>query len=206
MPGIDPKSFMEVQYPGKIYMQHDTQGYDIKDKNVTDCLYLAGRRIDPCGDYVGAEKANLTYYFKSEQPMQGIQTSTDKLYIENDQNKWIDVTTPYYTQEEVLAESLSITDNTYGLSTVTQILAQSNCSKHTSVISHQYDGKDSEDSDNCEDGYCYEYNVHLNLNFDVHTQIAKNNTSEFGTYCEGRESFPFDDCNRQSRGNDYSPS
>ena len=184
------KSFMEVQYPGKIYMQYDTQGNDVKDKNVTDCLYLAGRKIDPCKYYRGEGKANLTYHFKPEQPMQGIKTSTDKVYIENDQNyggKWEFITTPYYTQEEVLAENLLTTDATYGLSTVTQILAQSNCSKYTEVISHQYAGKDSEDSDNCEDGSCYEYNVHLNLNFDVHTKIAINNTSVFGTYLDGRE-------------------
>ena len=151
------KSFMEVQYPGKIYMQYDTQGNDVKDKNVTDCLYLAGRKIDPCKYYRGEGKANLTYHFKPEQPMQGIKTSTDKVYIENDQNyggKWEFITTPYYTQEEVLAENLLTTDRTYGLSTVTQILAQSNCSKYTEVISHQYAGKDSEDSDNCEDGSC----------------------------------------------------
>jgi len=196
MPGIDPKSFMEVQYPGKIYMQYDTEGYDIKDKNVTDCLYLAGRRIDPCSTFRGTQKSNLTYYFKPEQPMLGIKTSSDRAYIENDDSKWIDdLTTPYYTQEEVLAESLLTTDITYGLSTVTQTLAQSDCSKYTEVISHQVAGPwgeyDTSPSDpeyvNCEDGNCYEYNVHLNLNFDVHTKIAINNTSAFGTYLDGRE-------------------
>ena len=216
IPDVGLESFMEVQYPGKIYMQYDTQGYDIKDKNVTDCLYLAGRRIDPCGDYRDTQKSNLTYYFKSEQPMLGIQASTDKLIIENDQNKWRDVTTPYYTQEEVLAESPLTDDNTYGISMNTPTLTQSDCNKKNSdgtrgyshVISHQYQvpGAVPEDANCDEDGYCYEYNIHLNLNFDVHTKIAKNNTSTFGTYCEGREGFPFDDCNRQSRGNDYSPS
>jgi hypothetical protein len=216
MPGINPKSFMEVQYPGKIYMQYDTEGSDIKDKNVTDCLYLAGRKIDPCGDYVGGEKANLTYHFLPEQPMLGIKTSTDKLYIENNQNKWRDITTPYYTQEEVLAESPLTDDKTYGISMNTPTLAQSDCNKKNSdgtwgyshVVSHQYQvpGEVPEDTNCDEEGYCYEYNIHLNLNFDVHTKIAINNTSTFGTYCEGREGFPFDDCSRQSRGNDYSPS
>lgn len=215
MPGIDPKSFMEVQYPGKIYMQYDTQGNDIKDKNVTDCLYLAGRRIDPCGTYINEEKSNLTYYFKPEQPMLGIKTSTNKRMIGNNDEEWRDITTPYYTQQECLADSPQNLDNTYGLSVNTSTLAQSDCvnaipgeegKRYNEVVSYQYAGQDSEDSDNCRDGYCYEYNVHLNLNFDVHTKIAINNTSTFGTYCEGREGFPFDDCNRQSRGNDYSPS
>lgn len=182
MPGIDPKSFMEVQYPGKIYMQYDTQGNDIKDKNVTDCLYLAGRRIDPCGTYINGGKSNLTYYFKPEQPMLGIKTSTNKRIIENNESKWRDITTPDYTQEENLASTPVSLDGTHGLSVNTPTLTQSDCSEYTSVVSHQYAGQDPEDSDNCKDGYCYEYNVHLNLNFDVHTKIAINNTSTFGTY------------------------
>ena len=192
MPGIDPKSFMEVQYPGKIYRQYDTQGYDIKDKNVTDCLYLAGRRIDPCGTFTDANKSNLTYHFLPEQPMLGIRTSTDKVYIENNQSKWRHITTPYYTQEEILAQSPSTDDITYGISMNTPTLAQSDCNKknsdgtwgYSNVISHQYQvpGTVPEDTNCDEDGHCYEYNIHLNLNFDVHTKIAINNTSTFGTY------------------------
>ena len=192
MPGIDPKSFMEVQYPGKIYRQYDTQGYDIKDKNVTDCLYLAGRRIDPCGTFTDANKSNLTYHFLPEQPMLGIRTSTDKVYIENNQSKWRHITTPYYTQEEILAQSPSTDDKTYGISMNTPTLAQSDCNKknsdgtwgYSNVISHQYQvpGTVPEDTNCDEDGHCYEYNIHLNLNFDVHTKIAINNTSTFGTY------------------------
>ena len=192
----DPESFMEVQYPGKIYMQYDTNGYDIKDKNVTDCLYLAGRRIDPCGTYRGGEKANLTYHFRDyfpyEQPVLGIRTSSDPVFIENNSSKWIDLTTPYYTQEEILAESPSTDDNTYGISMNTPTLAQSDCNKKNSdgtwgyshVISHQYQlpGEVPQGTNCDEEGYCYEYNIHLNLNFDVHTKIAINNTSTFGTY------------------------
>ena len=192
----DPESFMEVQYPGKIYMQYDTNGYDIKDKNVTDCLYLAGRRIDPCGTYRGGEKANLTYHFRDyfpyEQPVLGIRTSSDPVFIENNSSKWIDLTTPYYTQEEILAESPSTDDNTYGISMNTPTLAQSDCNKKNSdgtwgyshVISHQYQlpGEVPQGTNCDEEGNCYEYNIHLNLNFDVHTKIAINNTSTFGTY------------------------
>jgi hypothetical protein len=192
MPGIDPKSFMEVQYPGKIYRQYDTNGYDIKDKNVTDCLYLAGRRIDPCGDYVRGGKANLTYHFLPKQPMLGIKTSSNPAIIENNSSKWIDLTTPYYTQEEILAESPLTDDITYGISMNTPTLAQSDCNKKNSdgtwgyshVVSHQYQvpGEVPEDTNCDEEGSCYEYNIHLNLNFDVHTKIAINNTSTFGTY------------------------
>jgi hypothetical protein len=164
----DPK---KVQYPGKIYMQYDTEGNDITSRNVTDCLYLAGRKVDPANKHRGERKANLTYHFKLEQPMLGIKTSSKNLYIENNQNEFLDITTPHYTQEEILAESPLNTDSTYGLSTVTQTLAQEKCNKYNSVVSHQ-DG--SEDSN--------EYNVHLNINFDVHTKIAENNTSIFGTY------------------------
>tara|TARA_B100000959_G_C14952241_1_gene612351 strand:- start:84 stop:1781 length:1698 start_codon:yes stop_codon:yes gene_type:complete len=164
----DPK---KVQYPGKIYMQYDTEGNDITSRNVTDCLYLAGRKVDPANKHRGEGKANLTYHFKLEQPMLGIKTSSKNLYIENNQNEFLDITTPHYTQEEILAESPLNTDSTYGLSTVTQTLAQEKCNKYNSVVSHQ-DG--SEDSN--------EYNVHLNINFDVHTKIAENNTSIFGTY------------------------
>ncbi len=146
----------KVQYPGKIHMQYDTEGKDITSKNVTDCLYLAGRKVDPTNKYRGEKKANLTYHFKSEQPMLGIKTSTKNLYIENNQSIFSNITTPHYTQEEILAESPLNTDDTYGLSTVSQTLAQEQCNN--------------------------EDNVHLNINFDVHTKIAENNTSKFGTY------------------------
>ena len=164
----DPK---KVQYPGKIHMQYDTEGNDITSRNVTDCLYLAGRKVDPANKHRGEKKANLTYHFKPEQPMLGIKTSINKRMIENNDEEWRDITTPYYTQEEVLAESPLNTDSTYGLSTVTQTLAQEKCNKYNSVVSHQ-DG--SEDSN--------EYDVHLSINFDVHTKIAENNTSIFGIY------------------------
>ncbi len=178
-----PEHSNKVQYPGKIYMQYDTEGNDITSRNVTDCLYLAGRKVDPANKHRGEGKANLTYHFKPEQPMLGIKTSTKNLYIENNQNIFSNITTPHYTQEEILAESPLNVDNTYGLSTVTQTLAQRKCDKHNSVVSHQYGSEDSiEDPDKCDDGYCYEYDVHLNLNFDVHTKIAENNTSIFGTY------------------------
>ena len=129
------------------------------------------RKLDPANKHRGERKANLTYHFKLEQPMLGIKTSSKNLYIENNQNEFLDITTPHYTQEEILAESPLNTDSTYGLSTVTQTLAQEKCNKYNSVVSHQ-DG--SEDSN--------EYNVHLNINFDVHTKIAENNKSKFGTY------------------------
>jgi hypothetical protein len=148
----------KVQYPGKIHMQYDTEGKDITSKNVTDCLYLAGRKVDPTNKYRGEKKANLTYHFKSEQPMLGIKikTSDNKRMIENNDQMWRYIETPYYTQEEILAESPLNTDNTYGLSTVSQTLAQEQCNN--------------------------EDNVHLNINFDVHTKIAENNKSKFGTY------------------------
>ena len=181
MKDAPPESFMEVQYPGKIYKQHDSRGNDIKDENITDCLYLAGREVNP----------ELGYYFKSEQPMLGIQTWTDR--VQDEDNNWRNVTKPYYTQKEILADSPTNSDLTYGLSTVTQILAQDSCNKYNSVISHQYDQYDDQDSeehkdsDSCEDGYCFEYNTHLELNFFIHTTIAINNTSVFGTYFDGRE-------------------
>lgn len=182
-------SFMEVQYPGKMYMQYDTRGSDVRDHNVTDCLYLAGRRVDPANLYTDGSKANLTYHFLPEQPMLGIKTSTDKrIYFNQNtaKSEWINVTTPYYSQKELLADSPLNTDNTFGLSMTTQTLSQDSCNEYNSVVSHQYAGQDSKGS-NCEDGYCYEYNVHLNLNFDVHTKIAINNKSIFGVYFEGRE-------------------
>jgi hypothetical protein len=190
-------SFMEVQYPGKIYMQYDTKGKDVRAHNVTDCLYLAGRWVDPKPLYKKENKANLTYYFKPDQPMLGIETSTDNMIYFNqntEKSEWIKVTTPYYTQEEILADSPLNKDQTHGLSMTTQTLSQDSCNEsqkpkkdaYNSVVSHQYAGQDSKGS-NCEDGYCYEYNVHLDLSFDAHTKIAINNKSIFGTYSDGRD-------------------